>query len=99
MNQSCLLKSLEYTDGRVLKLDQRQLWMCFMHYRCEFQYKCQGDVRFTIFATENNTNIKYRTAKLNLGEDNTAQVFDYSFSEFKMVLCSKWNPEIHLALE
>lgn len=99
MNQSCLLKSLEYTDGRVLKLDQRQLWMCFMHYRCELQYKCQGGVRYTILATENNTNIKYRITKHNLGEDNTAQVCDSSFPEFQMALCANWNPEIHLALE
>lgn len=39
----CLLKSLEYTDVRGLKLDQRQLWMCFMHYICEFGYKFLGD--------------------------------------------------------
>lgn len=42
-SELCLLKSLEYTDVRNLKLDQRQLWMHFMHYICEFEYKCQGD--------------------------------------------------------
>lgn len=51
------------------------------------------------FATENNTNTKYITAKHNVGEDNTAQVCDSSFPECKMALCPKWNPEIHLALE
>lgn len=55
VNQNCL----KYADVRHLKLVQSQLWMCFTHKMCEFEYKMPRIFDIPFFsspAIENNRN-------------------------------------------